>query len=493
TALDEAARRARARGAPDAAAALADQAVRCTPVEASEARFRRSLDAVDDHFAAGAIVRAGELLAELETAAPRGAPRARVLQRLGEIQAQSVGFPGATRLFADALAEAGDNRLLRIELLCDLAYAQLLSGDIAGAAGRAGAALDLVDAPDAVATPTLLTPLVMTALCDFLLGRGIRPGRLEQAIGLEERSAREAVALRPGYLHLPHIPATILKWADDLDAARARYAMAYNRTGELGEESWRPWLLYQMSELECWAGNWDEAARLAGQAHETAERTGQLGVVGFVLYARALVTAHRGEVDDATRLADEGMAAADAAGAIPAVELNRSVLGALALAQGHHHVALGHLGPVREALEAMGLADPGVIRCLPDEIEAHLGLGNLDEAEVLLERLTERAGATGRAWALAAAARGRGILRAARADWDGALADLDRSHKELAALGQPLEQARSLLAEGTVRRRARQKRAARDVLESALAIFDSLGARLWTERTRGELQRIGGR
>jgi DNA-binding CsgD family transcriptional regulator len=198
-------------------------------------------------------------------------------------------------------------------------------------------------------------------------------------------------------------------------------------------------------------------------------------------------------VDDARRAATGGLAASEEAGTVTAAALCRSVLGFLALTQGDHHGALAHLVPVREALEAMGLADPGVVRCLPDEIEAHLALGHLDEAEALLDGLTEQATVTGRAWALAAAARCRGLLRAARGDWAGALSDLDRSQKELAALGQPFERARSLLVEGTIRRRARQKRAARDALEAALAVFESLGARLWAERTRGELLRIGGR
>ena len=37
------------------------------------------------------------------------------------------------------------------------------------------------------------------------------------------------------------------------------------------------------------------------------------------------------------------------------------------------------------------------------------------------------------------------------------------------------------------------KRRARESLEQALAMFDRLGARLWAERTRSELARIGGR
>ena len=41
----------------------------------------------------------------------------------------------------------------------------------------------------------------------------------------------------------------------------------------------------------------------------------------------------------------------------------------------------------------------------------------------------------------------------------------------------PFEEARTLLALGTTRRRARMKRPAREALEQALAIFDQLGAR----------------
>src|SRR5262249_54254231 len=38
-----------------------------------------------------------------------------------------------------------------------------------------------------------------------------------------------------------------------------------------------------------------------------------------------------------------------------------------------------------------------------------------------------------------------------------------------------------------------QKRAARDALEQALAVFQRLGAPLWSERARAELRRISGR
>jgi DNA-binding CsgD family transcriptional regulator len=42
-------------------------------------------------------------------------------------------------------------------------------------------------------------------------------------------------------------------------------------------------------------------------------------------------------------------------------------------------------------------------------------------------------------------------------------------------------------------RRSKQKRRARESLEQALAIFEEIGAPLWTERVRGELERVLGR
>jgi DNA-binding NarL/FixJ family response regulator len=57
----------------------------------------------------------------------------------------------------------------------------------------------------------------------------------------------------------------------------------------------------------------------------------------------------------------------------------------------------------------------------------------------------------------------------------------------------PLERGRTLLCLGTVRRQAQRKRSAGEALEQALAIFEALGARLWAEKARAELKRIGGR
>ena len=53
--------------------------------------------------------------------------------------------------------------------------------------------------------------------------------------------------------------------------------------------------------------------------------------------------------------------------------------------------------------------------------------------------------------------------------------------------------ARTLLAQGETLRRFKRKRAARESIEAAIAIFDELGAALWSAKARRELARISGR
>jgi DNA-binding CsgD family transcriptional regulator len=55
----------------------------------------------------------------------------------------------------------------------------------------------------------------------------------------------------------------------------------------------------------------------------------------------------------------------------------------------------------------------------------------------------------------------------------------------------PIERGRTLLALGRVRRRLRERRAAKRVLEQALAIFESAGSALWAAQAREELGALG--
>jgi DNA-binding CsgD family transcriptional regulator len=209
------------------------------------------------------------------------------------------------------------------------------------------------------------------------------------------------------------------------------------------------------------------------------------------LYARALVDAHLGRVEAARAAAEQGSALAAAMGDEIFRVLNEHILGFLELSLGDPARAHARLGPLVGALHAMGLGEPTLFPVLPDTIEALIGLGELDHAEPLIEELDAQGQALDRAWALAGAARCRGLLAAARGDPHGALAHFQRALQEHQRVTRPFELARTLRAQGMVLRRDKHKTAAKAALEQALGIFERLGALQWAESTRAELDRVG--
>jgi len=126
-------------------------------------------------------------------------------------------------------------------------------------------------------------------------------------------------------------------------------------------------------------------------------------------------------------------------------------------------------------------------------IEALVGVGELGAARCYLELYEDRAERSASPWALATAARCGGLVAAAEGDPGTALGALDRALIEHERMRCPFERGRTLLVLGSVRRRVRDKRGARDAFEEALATFDELGASLWTQRARNDLGRISGR
>jgi len=83
------------------------------------------------------------------------------------------------------------------------------------------------------------------------------------------------------------------------------------------------------------------------------------------------------------------------------------------------------------------------------------------------------------------------VLQGARGDLSGASAAAHKALAEADGVELRLEVARTLLVAGQIERRRRSKRAAKELLGQALEIFERAGARLWAEKTRGELERVG--
>jgi hypothetical protein len=90
-------------------------------------------------------------------------------------------------------------------------------------------------------------------------------------------------------------------------------------------------VLYHLSQLECWAGNWDAAEQYALEGCRVAEETHQQPMRPATLYALALVRGHQGQEDRAHELADEALALCGQRGNIPVTSQLVAMLGFLAL------------------------------------------------------------------------------------------------------------------------------------------------------------------
>ena len=91
------------------------------------------------------------------------------------------------------------------------------------------------------------------------------------------------------------------------------------------------------------------------------------------------------------------------------------------------------------------------------------------------------------------ASRCAALILGARGDLEGAIAAAEEAIAAYEDLRLPFELARARLVLGEVQRRAKQRKAARETLDQAIAGFEALGAHLWVDRARAEQGRIGGR
>jgi DNA-binding CsgD family transcriptional regulator len=262
---------------------------------------------------------------------------------------------------------------------------------------------------------------------------------------------------------------------------------------ESGDEGSLPLLTAALALAEYFAGCWREAATVADDAREVSLDAGQRAWGALAVAVQALVRASLGEAAPARAAAEEALSLAGERSAAVARIHAQWALGLLELSLGRPQEAVRHLAPERRRLLAAGVGEPGSVRFIADEIEARLELGDHDEAEWLVEWLEERSHALSRGWALACAARYRAMLLMRRGSASDAFAAFERAVAAHDRDPQPFERARTLLALGAAQRHARQRRDARSTLTEALAAFEALGATLWAQRARSELERISGR
>ena len=245
--------------------------------------------------------------------------------------------------------------------------------------------------------------------------------------------------------------------------------------------------LTQLALLDYRTSRWAAGAAHAEEAFTLAEQTGRpLEAVRALAYL-ARIEAAQGREERCRGHAARAWELAAGTGVEAVADWHANVaLGLLELGLGRPELAVEHLERPAGDIDRGTLAT-GVFRAAGDLFEAYLRSGDGPKARRLLEEFEHRARELERTWALAVAARCRGLL-AADDDVDGHFREALRLHERVDV---PFDEARTRLCYGERLRRARRRVEARAELLEALAGFERLGAALWIDRARAELAASG--
>jgi DNA-binding CsgD family transcriptional regulator len=468
--LDAAGARARARSAYATASAAHERAARLSSADTT--RRPRLLAAADAAWLAGQGERADRLLAAVGLADDD--PEVAHQRGLAALRAGRV-----TEAYDLLVAAADRNPARAVALLSEATNACVYAARPAGmlaVAARAHEALD--DDPDPPDRDVFLAQLAL-GMAFIYNGRGEDGAALVRR-AIETLEGSDALHDDPRLLATAALGPLWLRERSESRRLIARAIDAARAEGAVGALPFPLWLAARdaaTSDRPAIArARYEEAIRLARE-------TGQAAALAAGLAGLACVQARQGDERAAREHAGEALALTSRLG----LDFFRLwVLDALAeleLGLGRLEPALARLREKERLLAERGIADPDVSPA-PELVEALIRSDRATEAAELLGPFEQHAGDKGQPWAMARAARARGIL-----DGDeDAFADALELH---ARTPDRFEEARTHLCRGEARRRARRRVDAREDLRRAFETFQDLGAAPWAERARAELEATG--
>jgi ATP/maltotriose-dependent transcriptional regulator MalT len=475
--LDAFARREAAAGAWAGAAWALVEASRLSPDRAH--REQRLLRAVDAMAGAGDLIQAEAFAREVVVFAP-GPLRNAALGYLAVLRGEPAEAERLLHAAWERIDSTGDASLRAV-------VAQRLALHALGRL-RGAEMVDWVHRSVELAAPG--DPVRVEAQALWGLGLGWQ-GRLKDGLAVydevldglaDDRTGPplERVHMAQGWLRLV---------ADDVVGARQVLAQAAPGALHAGLVRIAVWSYVWLARAGFALGDWDAAALDAQRAVSLLEESGHGWFRPLARFAAVTVPAARGE----WAAAEEH---ARAAGARPGDYELMVVTGGLARAQvpaarGDHEGVLQALTPVAELTERQGVDEPGFWPWQDLYGDALVSVGRLDEADAFLTPHEEQASARGRGSMIAALARVRGRLEAARGTSRAAEAAFQRALAEVEPLGLPFQLALVELAYGQVLRRGGQRRAAAERLHAARERFAWLQARPYLERCERELAASG--
>ena len=472
--LEHSAERARRRGGYAASAAFLARAAELTPDPGG--RSARRLAAAADELVAGAPGRAQALL-EQATPELRGPLERAMAQRLEGTIRMTLGQGHETLPVLLAAAQALvplDLRLGRDALL------------------EAMEAAIFFRRPGSIEEPRL----VALAAGEATLASGFEQTTAD--LLLDGFTARFTGGYRAAVPHFRRVVTALRAGGDvrwfmlgclaagelwDLDAWHALATRWVQLCRENGALTTLPIALQLLAGAEVAAGRLSGIDAMNAEAAEISAATGNPGLIGTEARGQDLLSAWRGHAQD-TRAAVEAherelIEQGQGGGFI----VGEYALTVLEIGLGHYQAALPHAVRVYH--------DDVLFGCfvLPEMVEAATRVGDHQAAAAALDRLTERATASGTTWALGLLARSQALLAG-----DGTAEDRYREaidHLRTSRARPDL--ARTYLLYGEWLRWRGRRSDASAQLRAGLDIFNELGMRAFAERAGNELRASGER
>jgi DNA-binding CsgD family transcriptional regulator len=477
-ALEEAATTARRRGG-HAEAASAFERAGLLGVEGS-GRARRLRKAAADAWIVGRTEHAYQLLDVALDNASDARARAVIQHRRGIIDMWQGSPLSARKLLVEEAAKVEELDPARAaKMLTDAAWACFMAAEITFGLETAERASEVGGRAGGIAE-TLAKAVLGIAL--------VLSGEAQRAVLLftDYLALLESIESSAG-LYQPLRPdGQLLLWFEQYDRAREVLTRTTDSARAGSALGALPYALSVLSDLDFRTGNWATAYAGATEAVRIADETHQTATLAFSLACLARVEAAQGREADCRAHVAQALAIAHPH-VRAVVSWARSAMGLLELGIGHVEAAIDQLEQIARRVTERGLGEPGVIQWAPDLIEACVRAGRDAEAKLALEQFDRLARKTERTWALAAAARCRGLL----ADESEFQAEFRHALELHSRTPTPFERARTELCMGERLRRTKRRAEAREPLRAALETFERLGASPWSERARAELSASG--
>lgn len=459
---------ARRRGALMSAVAAHEQASRLAtdPDESN----RQLIEAADACWAAGDITGTRTLLEDRMGSAANDVFRARMAAVLGQAEMWTVGTAaGIERFEIHAASVAGRDPVLATYLLLHAATARLLALEPWVAVDTARRALALVEPTGD--TAGLFGGTAMATLCEIFAGTD--PSVVERLGPLRQLLVAALGAGAEGADDLTQLCSFALvvceRWSEAGDLIDL-----VDRSGEtlgmMGRSA-----MARLLRAETWwrTGRWADALADLSQSLslQSSVRPGQ--VVPGTLAMLARIEAGLGQEESCRAHAAEVLDLLPHMAMFTAIA--HSAVGLLELGAGRFDQAALAFDEVEA--RAGGLGEPGWLWWQGDALDAYAGCGRTRDARRVLDRLADQVETTGRGWARAVVARGRGTLGQDPEAED----DLTTAIEAFRLLPAPFEEARTLLTRGRRRLEAGDHQAGARDIAAARTVFDRLGARTWSE------------